>query len=61
MEAVRSAEEVGGKWMGALTGWQQHLGATMQAGTPPSSENGGAALGCWSRGRGEAGEAAVEG
>ena len=47
--------------MGAPTGWQQHLGAAMQAGNPPSSESGGAALGRWSRGRGEAEEAAVEG
>lgn len=61
VEAVQSAEEVGGKWMGALTSWQRHLGATMQAENPPSSENGGAALGRWTRGRGEAEEAAVEG
>lgn len=61
MEAVQSAEEVGGRWMGALTGWQRHLGATMQAENPPSSESGGAELGCLSRGQGEAEEAVEEG
>lgn len=61
VEAVQSAEEVGGRWMGALTGWQQHLGATMQAENPLSSESGGAELGCLSRGQGEAEEAAVGG
>lgn len=59
-EAVQSVEEVGGKWMGAPTGWQRHLGATMQAENPLSSENGGTELGCWSRGQGVAEEAAVE-
>lgn len=61
MEAVQSAEEVGGRWMGALTGWQRHLGATTQAENPLSSESGGAELGCLSRGRGEAEEAGAEG
>lgn len=46
--------------MGAPTGWQRHLGATMQAENPLSSENGGIELGHWSRGQGVAEEAAVE-
>lgn len=59
--AVRAAEEAGGKWMGALTGWQRHLGASTRAEIPPRSENGGAASGRWSRGRGEAEGEAEEG
>lgn len=61
VEAVRSAEGVGGRWMGALKGWRQRPGAATPAENPPSSESGGPAWGHWTRGRGEVEEEAEEG
>lgn len=61
VEAVRSAEGVGGRWMGALKGWWEHPGAATLAGKPLSSESGGPAWGRWTRGRGEVGEEAEVG
>lgn len=43
MEAVQSAEGVGGSWMGALKGWRRCLGAATLAENPLSSESGGLA------------------
>lgn len=60
-EAVRSAGGAGGTWMGALRGSRRRQGATTPAETPLSSDSGGAASGCWWRGRGEAEEEAAEG
>lgn len=59
-EAVRSAEEVGGTWMGVLKGWWQHRGASVLAGNPLSSESGAAASGHWLKGLGEVEVAEVE-
>lgn len=61
MEAVQSAEWVGGTWMGVLKGSGQHLGASTSAETPLSSESGGAAFVGWKKGREEAEEEVVEG
>lgn len=49
VEAVRSAEEVGGRWLGALKGWWPCPDAAMPAETPLNSESGGPAWWCWSR------------
>lgn len=54
MEAVRSAEGVGGTWMGVLRGWRWRPGAATPVENSLSSESGGPASGRWSRGRGEA-------
>lgn len=59
VEAVRSAEEVGGRWLGALKGWWPD--AAMPAETPLNSESGGPAWGCWSRVQVGVEEAAAEG
>lgn len=61
MEAVRSAEGAGGTWMGALKSWRQHPGEVTPVENPLSSESGGAASGCWLKGRGEVEEEAEEG
>lgn len=62
VEAVRSAEGVGGTWMGALKGlWRRRPGVATPAENPLSSESGGPASGRWSRGLEEVEEAAEEG
>lgn len=61
VEAVQSAEGVGGTWMGALKGWLQYPGAATPVETPLSSESGGAASVHWLRGQGEVEEEAEEG
>lgn len=61
MEAVQSAEGVGGMWMGLLKGWRRHPGAATLAENPLSSESGGPASGHWSRGQVEVEEEAEEG
>lgn len=43
VEAVRSAEGVGGSWMGALKGWRHYPGAATLSENPLSSESGGLA------------------
>lgn len=47
--------------MGVLKGWRWRPGAAMPAENPLSSESGGPASGCWSRGRVEVEEEAEEG
>lgn len=59
VEAVQSAEEMGGTWMGVLKGWQRHWGASVLAGNPLSSESGVAASGHWLKGLGEVGAVEV--
>lgn len=61
VEAVQSAEAVGGTGMGVPKGLWQHQGASTLAESPLSSDSGGAALGWWMWGPGEVGEVAVEG
>lgn len=46
VEAVQSAEGVGGRRMEVLKSLLQHWGASMLVETPLSSDSGGAALGC---------------
>lgn len=61
MEAVRSAEGVGGMWMGAPKGLQRRLGAATPVENPLSSESGGPASACWSKGQGVVEEVEEEG
>lgn len=60
MEAVRSAEGLGGMWIASLKGWQWHQGEATPAESPLSSESG-EAVGRWSKGSGEVEVAAEEG
>lgn len=61
VEAVLSAEGLGGTRMGALRGWRRRPGASTPVEKLLRSESGGAASRSWSRVRGEVEEGAEEG